>query len=207
MKIILENTSKRFTREWIFKNINLTLEKGNAYAVTGPNGSGKSTLLQVISGFIPPTHGKILYLDDQQKSIEAEDFYQYISSATPALELIEDFTLKECLQFHFNFKKLVNGKTIKDLILEMDLLHAVDRQIRYFSSGMRQRVKLATCFFADVPVMMLDEPTTNLDAAGVGWYEKMLESNLDQKIVLICSNLEREFRLCNRVINMSDYKK
>jgi len=203
--ISLEKISKRFTREWIFRDLNYTFSSGNAYAIVGPNGSGKSTLLQVISGFLPATSGKIIYEKDSKK-IEEDDIPQLLSITAPYLELIEEFTLQEFLKFHFNFKSLRPGYTLPDIIAVLELSAAKNKLLKNFSSGMRQRVKLATCFFADVPVIMLDEPTTNLDEKGVRWYEKVIPEINQDKILIVCSNLEREYEFCEKQINISHFK-
>ncbi len=204
--ISLEKISKRFTREWIFRDLDYTFTSGNAYAVVGPNGSGKSTLLQVISGFLPPTNGKLTYNKEGNK-IEDDDIHPLLSIAAPYLELIEEFTLQEFLKFHFSFKIMMEGMSIDDIIEVMELPSAKNKLLKNFSSGMRQRVKLATCFFADSPVVLLDEPTTNLDEKGVRWYEQKVMQILPDRIVIICSNLEREYNFCKKFININDYKK
>ena len=65
------------------------------------------------------------------------------------------------------FKPLITGMTISQILERVGLKEAADKQIRYYSSGMKQRVKLAQAFFSDTPVLLLDEPTTNLDALGI----------------------------------------
>lgn len=204
--ISLEKISKRFTREWIFRDLNFTFSSGNAYAIVGPNGSGKSTLMQVISGFLPPTSGKLIY-QLEGNLIEEDDIHHQIAIAAPYLELIEEFTLKEFLNFHFQFKTLQSGISIDDLINQLELTSAKNKLLKNYSSGMRQRVKLATCFFAEVPIVMLDEPTTNLDEKGVQWYEKTVSEISSDKIIIVCSNLEREYNFCKEQLNIALYKK
>ena len=104
MKIILENLEKKFNQERIFSGLNYEFVSGGVYALTGPNGSGKSTLLQILAGYHLPSSGTITYQKDE--NIEVEDMYQYISIATPYMDVIEEFTLTELLKFHFKFKKI-----------------------------------------------------------------------------------------------------
>src|SRR6478736_1326613 len=99
MKIIAENIGKRFTREWIFRNLNLSFETNKSYAITGANGSGKSTLLQLLTGSMPLTEGKLIYLN-QETEIHPDNYFKHLSIATPYQELIEEFTLAELLAFH-----------------------------------------------------------------------------------------------------------
>ncbi|HXI00135.1 MAG TPA: ATP-binding cassette domain-containing protein [Sphingobacteriaceae bacterium] len=202
MEIILENIGRRFNRDWIFKGINKNLTSGNSYAVLGPNGSGKSTLLQLISGSLSSSEGTLQYIY-AKKNVGIETAYQYISIAAPYLQLIEEFTLNELIAFHFNFKKKVDDISVTDL-LKFD--RSGNKQLKYFSSGMKQRVKLALAVCSDVPVLILDEPTSNLDAQGIEWYLELLNKFSKDRLVLIGSNQEHEYTFCNHRLNITDYK-
>jgi ABC-type multidrug transport system ATPase subunit len=169
MQISLSDTGKRFNREWIFRNLNYQFVSGKSYAITGPNGSGKSTLLQVIAGSVAASEGKISYQLDG-KPIEPEKVFQQVSIAAPYEEVVEEMTLTEFLQFHRKFKPLLNGFRVPDIIASVGLSAAAAKQIRYFSSGMKQRVKLAQAFFSDTSCLLLDEPCTNLDVEGIAMY-------------------------------------
>jgi len=205
MTITLENIGRRFNREWIFRGIDHTFVSGKIYAVLGPNGSGKSTLLQVLNGSLAPSIGKISYFFDN-KSVEAEDVYQYLSLAAPYLELIEEFTLAEMIDFHFKFKAYkvgINEETIIDLLA---MPGNKNKMIRYFSSGMKQRLKLALAFCADTPMLMLDEPTSNLDSQGVDWYLSLVQKFAQNRLTIICSNQEHEYNFCDEQLSIVDYK-
>lgn len=191
MRITTHNLGKRYNKEWIFRNVNLTLESGNTYAITGPNGSGKSTLLQVLWGQLPPTSGKIEYANEAGE-IPAGEIFRELSIASPYMDLIEELTLEETVQFHFRFKKPIGGMTIADMIGQMELGHARHKAIQQFSSGMKQRLKLALAFFSETRMLFLDEPTTNLDENGVAWYHHHLRGVLG-RLVLIASNQEEEY--------------
>lgn len=204
MEIALENLSKKYHREWIFKNINTKLISGKSYAITGPNGSGKSTFIQVIAGALIPSSGNIIYQNGQ--NIPVEDVYQHLSFASPYLELIEEFTLTEFLQFHFKFKSIKTGMDINDIIEVTYLNDARNKYIKNFSSGMKQRLKLALCFFAETPIILLDEPTSNLDEKGINWYKDHIQNNTSNKLVIIASNQKEEYTHCNSIININDYK-
>ncbi len=198
------NLGKRFNREWIFRNFNYTFHPG-VYAITGPNGSGKSTLLQVLCGQLPESMGTLHYKDDQE-DIAVEDIYQQLAIATPYMDLIEEFTLREILKFHFSFKKPKQGKSIDELIDLLELGHARDKKISHFSSGMKQRVKLGLAFFSDVKLLFLDEPTTNLDRQAVAWYWKHFNELAGKSLIFIGSNLENEYPPQATKINLMDYK-
>jgi ABC-type multidrug transport system ATPase subunit len=197
MKISLQNLGKRFNREWIFRHLNYEFFPGKSYAITGPNGSGKSTLLQVISGATTLSEGKVLY-----PNINDENIFKHISIAAPYLELIEEMTLTEFLIFHSALKKLLPTFTIQRIISIINLDKAADKQIRYFSSGMKQRVKLAQAIFSDVPVILLDEPTTNLDEDGIVLYINLINDYCKERLLIVSSNDKQEYDFCDEVIDM-----
>jgi ABC-2 type transport system ATP-binding protein len=218
MQILAENLGKRFNKEWIFKGLNLDFQINHAYAVTGPNGSGKSTLLQVLSGMMPLSEGKITYSfispDEDYKyldmaapynsAIPPDDIYKYLSIAAPYLELIEEFTLTEQIAFHTKFKKLKNNISCEELIQIMQLDKSKDKEIRFFSSGMKMRLKLGLAFYSDSPILLLDEPTSNLDSKGIEWYQKEIKNNLKDRLVIICSNQKAEYECCEKIIDLGN---
>jgi ABC-type multidrug transport system ATPase subunit len=226
MRITLTDAGKRFNREWIFRHLNFEFTNGNAYAIVGPNGSGKSTLLQVIAGAMAESEGKVEYAmdDDGWQSTQnskitkehqppvishlpADLIHQHISLSAPYLELIEEMTLTEFLQFHNIFKSFISIINIEQIISEINLEKSAHKQMRYFSSGMKQRVKLAQAIFADTPVLLLDEPCTNLDEEGIALYNELIKNYSENRVVVVSSNDVQEYSFCNERINIMDYKK
>jgi len=206
VKIELQNTGKKFNTDWIFRNLSYTFEKDNAYAILGRNGSGKSTLLQVIAGSIHPTAGKVIY-SIEGDMISDQNIFRYISCSAPYLELIEEFKLQEMLQFHFRFKTILAGYTIKKIAGMLGFKNEEHKPIRLFSSGMKQRVKLILAFLSDTPLLLLDEPTTNLDQAGTDWYLNLINEFSKKRTVIICSNLQKvETDFCTGKVFIEDYK-
>ncbi len=246
MQIQLNNTGKRFNREWIFRNCNYTFKAGTAYAITGPNGSGKSTLLQTIAGAINASEGSVtvyrepftvdqaqsvnsgngssvnskrlteyasktvngkrLTVDSSKTTVNNEIRYQHLSIAAPYLELVEEMTAIEALQFHAAFKPLLPALTIEEIIEIVGLKAAANKQMRFYSSGMKQRMKLAQAIFSDVPILLLDEPCTNLDAVGYALYHQLIENYCKEKLVIVCSNDFQEFDFCKEKLDIMDYK-
>jgi ABC-type multidrug transport system ATPase subunit len=206
MQIVLQNIGRRFNRDWIFRGIDYTFSMGESYAVLGPNGSGKSTLLSVLNGSLSPSAGSINYLL-QDKPVEAEEVFKQLSLAAPYLELIEEFTLFEMIDFHFKFKAYRQNLDRDAVIAVLNMHDSRNKMIKYFSSGMKQRLKLALAFCTDTPMLMLDEPTSNLDKQGVDWYLSLVQQFALNRLTIICSNQEHEYRFCNKMLNISDYKK
>ncbi len=205
MNICLTNTGKRFNREWIFRHCSYEFSVGKKYAITGPNGSGKSTLLQVIAGATLHNEGTITYKNEQGTTDEGKH-YKSISIATSYLELIEEMTAKEMLEFHASFKPLIEFIGISDILQIVGLEKAINKQLRYFSSGMKQRLKLAQAFFSNAPILLLDEPTTNLDADGIALYQNLITNYTAQKLVIISSNVKQEYDFCEETIEIGKYK-
>ncbi|MCX6248105.1 MAG: ATP-binding cassette domain-containing protein [Bacteroidetes bacterium] len=206
MKITLTGTGKKFNTEWIFKELSHSFEKDNGYAILGRNGSGKSTLLQVIAGNILPTSGKVTYSLAGQE-IAAEKIFQHLTLVAPYQELIEEFTLREMLDFHFFFKRPVPGVTIPDIISRIGFKDPGRKTIRFFSSGMKQRVKLVLALFSDVSLVLLDEPTMNLDETGSNWYLQLVSERTKNRIIIVCSNLQQqETSFCKEKLFIEDYK-
>lgn len=203
MNIRLEKVGKRFNREWIFKGVDYFFEAGKAYAITGHNGSGKSTLLQVIAGSVKKTEGQITF-SYNGKELPEEKNFSALSIAAPYLELIEEMTAVEFLNFHRTFKSLTAGNN--QILTRVGLEKAAHKQIRYYSSGMKQRLKLAQAFYADMPVLLLDEPTTNLDAEGVALYHGLVTDTQKRKLILVCSNDPQEFSFCTASLNITGFK-
>ncbi len=210
MNLQLQNLGKRFNRHWIFRKVNFTFKSGNAYAITGANGSGKSTLLQIIAGAMQHSEGKIFFVDGRRSTADGqsptEDYYQHISIAAPYLELVEELTLKEFLAFHFQFKTILPGYTIETVIDYISLADAADKQIRYYSSGMKQRVKLAQAIFSNTAVVLLDEPTTNLDVTGIALYLDLVNQFCKDRLLIVCSNDENEISFCKERLHVGDFK-
>ncbi|MBK5269898.1 MAG: ABC transporter ATP-binding protein [Bacteroidia bacterium] len=205
MKVSLTDAGKRFNRDWIFRHFTYTFETGQSYAITGPNGSGKSTLLQVLSGAMMLNEGTIGF-SIENRQISIENIYQHVSICAPYLEVIEEMTLKEFLEFHSGFKPFLPGITTDIIISALGLENASSKQIRYYSSGMRQRVKLAQAVFSDAEIILLDEPCTNLDTEGIDLYHQLIDEYCENRLLVVSSNDIVEYKFCNEILNILKYK-
>jgi ABC-type multidrug transport system ATPase subunit len=206
MRIIATELGKKFHNEWVFKNLNLDLSTNQIYAFTGPNGSGKSTLLLVLSGLLPFSTGSIHYYNAENQTISSDTIFRYLSLAAPYTELIEDFTLEEILKFHFQFKEITPNYNIPEIISSLSLDKAQHKYVRQFSSGMKQRLKLGLAFYSQSQLLLLDEPSSNLDAKGIAWYKEEVVKASKDKLLIICSNQPHEYDFCRNIINLEDYK-
>ena len=205
MSLSLINIAKKFNRDWVFRNANYQFEIPGSYDIQGPNGSGKSTLLKILSGFLTPTEGELKLLI-KSNNITTENWSNHIAYAAPYYELIEEMYLEEFVSFYIKFKPLQKGISQHDLIKIAYLEEAKNKQIKNFSSGMRQRLKLALAWLSDVSIVLLDEPCSNLDARGIEWYKNLANKYSENRLVIVCSNnIEDEFYFCKKSLDMDNF--
>lgn len=194
MKIVLENIGKRYNREWIFRNVSYEFSGANKYAILGTNGCGKSTLLQIIAGAVSQSEGEISHSPTPSE----------LGLAAPYLELPEEMTWNEAVKFHGKFKKFVNGFTEEKIIELSGLASSSEKEIRNFSSGMKQRARLTLAILSDTPLLLLDEPSTNLDANAVKWYQNLIGEYAKERMVIVCSNYNKEeYSFCDQELKLN----
>jgi ABC-type multidrug transport system ATPase subunit len=206
ISISINNLGKKFNREWIFRGLNCQIAAGEKFAILGGNGSGKSTLLQVISGFISPNEGEVVF-DKSGNKIEPDELKDHISFASPYLQLVEDFTLTEMIEHAAVFKPFISHTPVSDIVKIIELQNTGSKPIKQFSSGMKQRLKLGLAILADSRVLLLDEPVSNLDKNAIAWYKQMIADYTGTRTVIVCSNAIRdEYSFCGKELNVMDYK-
>jgi ABC-type multidrug transport system ATPase subunit len=206
MEVILQKATRRFGREEIFSNVDHTFSVGSRTAILGPNGSGKSTLLQLIAGAILPTSGSVEYRQDGALVL-SEEIYRHVSIASPYMGLYEDLALEEAIVFHARFKPFRNGLSTRDVAAICYLEHALKKPVAQFSSGMKQRLKLALAILSHTPLLLLDEPASNLDSQAITWFRRLLQEHLQERILVVASNrLAHEHDMCTETIEMEALK-
>lgn len=205
MTISADKVGKRFLNSWIFRDISLELKSGVTYALIGHNGSGKSTLLQILAGYLSPSEGEVIF-KDQGNKVKRDDIHKFLSFCSPYTELIEELTLEEHLDFHQKFRPFVDDLDVNAVMEIMELEREWDKEVRFFSSGMKQRLKLALSILSQSGFILLDEPSTNLDQASTQWFLNLLEKYRGDRIVVIASNVEADLQLCTDRISVEQYK-
>lgn len=206
LSIRLDNVGKKFGREWIFRRISLGVDPGSRLAILGGNGSGKSTLLQVIAGYVTPNEGKVHHYRSEVP-LAAESVYRHLSFASPYLQLPEDLTGAETVRHIASFKPFAETVPVNDVLSIAGLAHAAEKTVRQYSSGMKQRLKLALAILADTGVILLDEPASNLDREAVAWFRNLIADYGKQRTIIVCSNaIGDEYDFCDREISVTDYK-
>tara|TARA_B100001113_G_C20963240_1_gene558351 strand:- start:231 stop:863 length:633 start_codon:yes stop_codon:yes gene_type:complete len=201
MRITLNKVGKRFNKEWIIKNLSLDIPSQSSLSITGANGSGKSTLIKLISAYMEPTSGNVQYFKNEKKW-PIESIPYTVGLATPYLNLIEEFSLKEHLEFHFKFRK--TPLTIDEIIKKLNFQFSIDKKIKDFSSGMKQRLKLALAIYGENQLIVLDEPTSNLDQEGIEWYRSEIQQKMGTCTIIVASNQPQEYDFIPYTINLSN---
>jgi ABC-type multidrug transport system ATPase subunit len=206
LQLNAQNLGRRYGRQWIFRRLSHDFQPGSATAILGPNGAGKSTLLSILAGQLLPSEGTVAYTLGGQPLPVAE-VPRHLAYCAPYLELPEDFTLLELLAFHTRLKPLRPGLSITDLVDIMYLHKARHQAVRTFSSGMKQRLKLGLALYAAAPLLLLDEPTTNLDAQGTAWYLEHVARVRDAgRLVMVSSNVPAEYGFCDAQVRITDFQ-
>ncbi len=203
MQILLNDIGKKFGKEWIFRGITYDVKENTTIALIGPNGSGKSTLLKIISTISEPTKGSAEYLLDGEKA-DLEKAPLNMSFAAPYLNLIEELTLREHLDFHFNFKNYIGD--INDNVRRAGLSKALNKRISEFSSGMKQRLRLLLALYTDSRLLLLDEPTSNMDEDGIEWYLNEMNKFSGSRTIIIASNQRYEYDFTSEIIDLANFK-
>ncbi|MFZ1703748.1 MAG: ABC transporter ATP-binding protein [Saprospiraceae bacterium] len=201
MYIKLHQLSKRYGYQWVLKDINYELTTNNIYGISGRNGSGKSTLIKLLSGHLTASEGSIQYLQEGQ-IIPPSKFYSFFSWVGPYTELIQEFTVEEMFHFHLNFKKFSTNITFSQFLDILGWQKNTNKQIRFLSSGMNQKLQLAFAFLSHCEVVLLDEPTSYLDEMAKKWFEQILNDNKKEKLIVISSNDKFDLQLCDTIISL-----
>ena len=204
MEIIADGLAKRYRTHWVFRDMSLTIPSGSKTGITGPNGSGKSTLLKVLSGALPPSQGKVRYLL-RDREIPLSDIFRYVSFAAPYVDLIDEMTVAESVQFHRRFRKLKGGLDLSGVLEALGGHFRATTAIHEMSSGMKQRMRLVLALCSEAEILLLDEPTTNLDDQGQQWFHSMLNEWCGPVTLLIASNDAADMAACTNWIRLPDY--
>jgi ABC-type multidrug transport system ATPase subunit len=204
VEIELAHLGKRY-KQWIFRDVDLVLYPSKRYGVIGRNGVGKSTLLRLISGYTSPTVGKVTFtlsgkpIDDQQAAL-------MVGYTAPYINLIDELTVNEILEFHTSFKKVYPDVVNREVLLDkVNLSSHRDFLVGDLSSGLMQRLKLGLTILTMTPVILLDEPTSYLDLSGKKWYYDLLDEYARNRLVVVASNDPEDVLKCDQMIDMMDF--
>lgn len=202
MQITLLDCGKSFNRKWLFKHLDCQLNAGEQWAILGSNGSGKSTFCLMLAAQVWPTEGTVQW-QYQNCQVEPTKVFSHIALASPALELPEEFSFHEIIQMHKRAKPFLAENAGEEIAALCGFdTKTMLKPLYSFSSGMKQRARLSLAAMSDTPVLILDEPLTNLDSAGVAVYEKIVGSYAKDRLLVVASNREDEYSFCNRKLEI-----
>ncbi len=204
MVIELQQIAKRFNT-WIFKEVTYTFDSHRPYGIAGSNGTGKSTLLKIISGYMTPTSGEVVYRRATDV-LSQEDLNTCLCYTAPYISLIEELTVSEAIRFQRRFKPYQQDMDLTQVLKESGLAEYEDRFLNQLSSGLMQRLKLSLALMASSEILLLDEPTSFLDEKSRQWFESMLSRFGAGRLTLIATNDPEDIALCAQVLDIEEYQ-
>lgn len=199
--ITLEDVGKQFYRRWLFQGLSLELRTGDSLALVGTNGSGKSTLLRVMAGQLSPSAGKVTFRN-KGKQVPAVERYTYLSWSAPYISLFPELTIREQFRLQAQFKKPLLPED--EFLTILDLLEDADKPLRFFSSGMMQRAKVGLALFCESSLLLLDEPTSNMDSHYADLVIGLIKKYQGDRILVLASNLAREYGELSHQIHLGE---
>lgn len=201
-----EKVTKRFGRRLIFREISFNWNEHGVYGIAGPNGSGKSTLVKIIAGIIPPHSGKIIHKTEKE-ILKPEELHKHIGFVSPYLFLYDEFTALENIEHTCNIRGNTIDKEYLDSLFEkFSLPDRKDDLVKGFSSGMKQRLKYIFALVHKPSLLILDEPTSNLDAEGKEKVYATIKDYGKEHHVIVATNEENELTLCREIVSVVEYK-
>ncbi len=199
----ITDVSKEFSRRLIFRGISFSLGGGDSLAITGRNGSGKSTLVKVICGLLSPTRGKVEYMNDGN-TLPVEEVRNCIGLVSPYLQLYDEFTGIENLELlsKIRLDDPLDRSRMQELLSLVGLWDRRNDFVRAYSSGMKQRLKYAFAVLHEPAVLILDEPTSNLDDDGIEMVKGVVGRQKRSSILIVATNDAEEAAWCSAKVEL-----
>ncbi len=202
MKAMLrfQEVGKRFGNTRILGGFSADFVSGTAYHIAGPNGSGKSTFLKLACAYLSPDKGKISFSLNGE-DVDPDSWALSLAYCAPYIDLLDELSGREQITFHKKFKQVLPADHWEKALADSGLESALDKPIRLYSSGMKQRLKLILTFLSDAPLLLLDEPCSNLDESGRRFYASLAENYTADRLVLVASNnMPEEHFFCSETL-------
>lgn len=195
--------TKRFGRRAVLRGVSGEVRSGQVLVVAGPNGSGKSTLLNILAGLLRPTQGQIRYWDNGSE-LPRDRWHRILGVCAPDMAVYEELSAVENLAFLASLRGLgTHEEELRQLLQRLGLAATdLSRPVGHFSSGMLQRVKLAQALVHRPRVLLLDEPSSNLDAAGHRILAEMVQELKREAAVVVATNDPREVAWGDEVLEL-----
>ncbi|RMG27996.1 MAG: ATP-binding cassette domain-containing protein [Bacteroidetes bacterium] len=190
-RLSFSGLGKKYYQRWLFRDLAWEAASPCRLAITGSNGSGKSTLLRILGGQLNPTEGQLAFFKGAER-LSVLRLYPHLSWSAPFVELYQDLSLEEHIRLHFRFKTCLLPRP-EDLIDQLRLRGHEHKKLRYYSSGMRQRAQVGLALFTRSDMLLLDEPTSNMDSHNARLMLELIHTYSQNRILIMASNMEREF--------------
>jgi heme exporter protein A len=196
-----QSLGKKFNRRTIIGNISFSLTAPSSLALTGKNGSGKSTLCKMIAGILEPSAGSVSIHREGQVGPAA----QIVGFVAPYLNLYDEFTAAENIRFLSRIRsRFLDEKRFQTLMEQVDLWKRRGDEVGTFSSGMKQKLKYVFALVHNPPVLILDEPTSNLDDDGMRFVGKIIEEQKQNGMLIMATNDADEALQCSQQIRLGE---
>ncbi|MCC6443854.1 MAG: ABC transporter ATP-binding protein [Armatimonadetes bacterium] len=201
----LKGIAKAYSGRVLFQNVSVRIEAGRSLAVTGRNGSGKSTLLKIIAGLVRPSRGEAVFTLDG-KIIPPGERNRHLGMVSPDLVLYDELTALENLQFAARVRGLKwSDRDLRERLEAVGLEKRAHRlNAGAFSSGMKQRLKYAFALLHRPGMLLLDEPTSNLDEAGIAMVEGVIARQKEHGILVVATNDAGELRYGDDILRLAE---
>ncbi len=199
----VENVARVFARKTLFGGITFKISSGQSFAITGKNGSGKSTLVKILCGLMTPSRGTIQYTVDTT-AVSMEDLYPYIGLVSPYLNMYDEFSGEENLQLFAKIRGLpVDQKYIDELLQRCTIYEHRKKEVRYYSSGMKQRLKYCAALLHRPILLYLDEPSANLDEQGISVVREVMREQKQNGSLIFATNEEHDLKYADSILDLN----
>ena len=206
IQLRVRDLKKTFNNRLVFNKLSFELNSGDRFVITGKNGSGKSTLIKILAGVLTETSGTLEYFVNDKK-VDRENYYQVVGLVSPYLVLYDEFTAFENLSLFSKIRGMkISDEVINEILKRVGLFERRNDLVRTYSSGMKQRMKYASAILHDPIVLLLDEPTSNLDQDGKNFVDELIFNFRKDGIVIVATNETQDFKYGDKIINLDDFK-
>jgi len=201
--VAVKNLTKAYHYRKLFSGLSFAVENNTVFAVLGANGSGKTTLLRIICDLVPATSGKV-EVSAAGRLLNATERRAMVGLVSPDLELYSELSAFENLEFFAGVRGLAfSREKAREMLEYVGLKGRGHDYVSTYSSGMKQRLKYAYALFHDPRILILDEPTSNLDSRGVALVEEVIRRQRERGIVIMATNEQREESYADRTLSLA----
>jgi ABC-type multidrug transport system ATPase subunit len=201
LAIMATNLGRRFNDTWIFRNLNFSIPAGGSLAILGHNGSGKSTLVKILAGHLDASEGQLQCVYSGN-AVEADQLYRHISWCAPYIESYGQLSVQELFQVHFRFKQCLLADVLTCLAATRLAEHK-QKRIRELSSGQVQRAYLGLALFSASSLLLLDEPTSHMDADNAAYALQLVAQYQGDRTLVMASNQPREYEAVSNRLRLA----